>query len=153
MTDQRTVGWCGRRSDSCKSIDVRRWHREGGLIAGRYYSYSWTRGGEPSGDINVRTEREAVVLIYRVRSRGTTEWKSIEQRVPLTWTTCHLGGRRPWFICSSYSTGQYCGRRIAVLTARANYSHVGAVTAWRMKASKSLRDFGASASHKKSGSG
>ena len=57
--------------DTCelyKSIDVRRWRREGRLRAGQQFSWSWTSGGEPSGTINVRTEADAVVLIYRVRS-------------------------------------------------------------------------------------
>jgi hypothetical protein len=101
--------------ESCKSIDVRRWHREGRLRPKQYFSCSWTCGGEPSGNINVRTEANAVVLIYRSRSYGDAEWKSVEQRVPITWTTCHLGGRRPWFVCSVYSSGRYCGRRVAVL--------------------------------------
>ena len=101
--------------EPCKSVDVRRWHREGRLRAGRYFSYSWTCGGEPSDSINVRAECDAVVLIYRAQSSGSTEWKSIEQRVPITWTACHLGGQRPWFVCSVYSGGRYCGRRVAVL--------------------------------------
>jgi hypothetical protein len=63
----------------------------------------------------VRAEWDAVVLIYRSRTYGEDEWKSVEQRVPITWTTCHLGGRRPWFICSVYSGGRYCGRRVALL--------------------------------------
>jgi hypothetical protein len=56
-----------------------------------------------------------VVLSYRSKSWGTTEGKSIEQRVPITWTACHLGGQRPWFVCSVYRNGRYCGRRAAVL--------------------------------------
>ena len=57
--------------DTCelyKSIDVRRWHREGRLHAGQQFPWSWTSGREPSGNINVRAEVDAVVLIYRVRS-------------------------------------------------------------------------------------
>lgn len=106
----------GRRTcESCISIDVRRWHREGRLQAGQYFSQSWTRSGEPTGNINVRTELDTVVLIYRSRSPGASEWKSIEQRVPITRTACHLGGRRPWFVCSLYSNNRYCGRRAALL--------------------------------------
>jgi hypothetical protein len=101
--------------ESCKSVDVRRWHREGRLQAGRCFSCSWTCAGEPSGTINVRAECDAVFLIYRAQSWGSSEWKSIEQRVPITWTACHLGGQRPWFVCSVYSGGRYCGRRVAVL--------------------------------------
>jgi hypothetical protein len=101
--------------ESCTSIDVRRWHREGQLRAGQYFSWSWMRGGEPVCRIGVRTEWDAVVLMYRRRHWSATEWKFIEQRVPITWTLCRLGGRRPWFICSVYCGGRYCGRRVAVL--------------------------------------
>ena len=59
------------------------------------FSWSWTSGGEPSGTINVHTEADAVVLIYRVRS-FLAEWKSSEQRASITWTNCHFGGRRPF---------------------------------------------------------
>jgi hypothetical protein len=89
--------------ESSKSIDVRRWHREGRLSAGQHFTNSWTFGGEPAGTINVRTEPGAVVLTYRTRSWQAAEWKTITQRVPITWTDCHFGGRRPWFVCSAYS--------------------------------------------------
>ena len=101
--------------EGCKSIDVRRWHRDGRLHAGQYFSWSWTRGGEPSGSISVRTEPDAVVLMFRSRNWRDSEWKSVEQRVPITWTACRLGGRRPWFVCSVYCGGRYCGRRVALL--------------------------------------
>ena len=70
---------------------------------------------ERTGSIDVRTERDVVVLTYQTRHDLATEWKPISQRVPITWTDLHFGGRRPWFICSMYSHGQYCGRRVAVL--------------------------------------
>jgi hypothetical protein len=101
--------------EGCKSIDVRRWHREGRLHAGQGFSLSWSRGGESAGSICVRTEADAVVLMFHARRGGHTEWKSVEQRVPVTWTACHLGGRRPWFCCPVYSSGRYCGRRVALL--------------------------------------
>jgi hypothetical protein len=101
--------------ESCKSIDVRRWHREGRLSAGQHFTNSWTCGGEASGSINVRTEGDAVILTHRSRSSRGSEWKSVEQRVPITWTDCHFGGRRFWFICPVYSEGRFCGRRVAVL--------------------------------------
>jgi hypothetical protein len=71
--------------------------------------------GEQWGSIDVRTERDAVVLTYQTCRGLATDWKSINQRVPITWTDLHFGGRRPWFVCSAYSHGQYCGRRVAVL--------------------------------------
>ena len=104
----------GRRTcEGCNSIDVRRWHRSGQMRAGQYILSSWTRGGKPCGDISVRTEADAVVLMFRSQCAQDNEWKSVEQRVPITWTACHLGGRRPWFVCSSNSNG--CGRRVALL--------------------------------------
>ena len=107
--------------ESCRSIDVRRWHRDGRLSAGQHFTNSWTFGGEPAGTINAHTEPGAVVLTYRTRSWQAAEWKTITQRVPMTWTDCHFGGRRPWFVCSVYSDGQYCGRRVAVLYDAGNY--------------------------------
>jgi hypothetical protein len=101
--------------ESCRSIDVRRWHREKRLQAGQYFSWSWTRVGEPFGDIGVRTEADKVVLMFRAQHWQDSQWKSVEQRVPVTWTECHLGGRRPWFVCSVYTGGRYCGRRVAIL--------------------------------------
>jgi hypothetical protein len=96
-------------------IDVRRWNREGRLRAGRSFSSSWEYAGETFGGIRVRTESDAVVLMYRARNWGANEWKPVEQRVPITWTRCHLGGQRPWFVCSVYCGDRYCGRRVAIL--------------------------------------
>jgi hypothetical protein len=101
--------------ETCKSIDVRRWHREGRLNAEQTFSWHWSCGGEPSGSICVRSELDAVTLLYRWRAYEGAEWKRIEQRVPITWTACHLGGHRPWFWCSVYSGGRFCGRRVAKL--------------------------------------
>src|SRR5262245_30351200 len=61
--------------ESCKSIDVRLWHREGRLGAGQSFSCSWTRAGVPSGSIGVRTQADAVVLAFRHKSWGDTEWQ------------------------------------------------------------------------------
>jgi hypothetical protein len=101
--------------ESCASIDVREWQRKGRLRPGQQFSWSWTHGGKAAGSITVRVECDAVVLSYRSCSWGSNEWKSIHQRVPISLTACHLGGQRPWFVCSVYSGGRYCGRRVAVL--------------------------------------
>jgi hypothetical protein len=101
--------------EMCLSIDVRRWQREGRLRAGQCFPYSWNHGGEPVGSISVRTEDNTVVLSFRSCPREGTEWESIEQRVPIVWTECHFGGRRPWFRCTATANGEYCGRRAARL--------------------------------------
>lgn len=108
--------------ESCNWIDVRRWHREGRLLPDQNFTYSWTYfGGEPAGTVNVHTESDVVVLNYRARSWRTAQWKTISQRVPIRWTECHFGGRRPWFVCAVYIEGQYCGRRVAVIYAAGDY--------------------------------
>jgi len=101
--------------DSCRSLDVGRLHREGRLTADQCFSVSWSYGGEPLGSVEVRTEPDAVVLTFRSRSLGSGEWRAVEQRIPIVWTSCNFGGQRPWFRCSAYSDGQYCGRRVAKL--------------------------------------
>jgi hypothetical protein len=73
--------------ESCIFIDVRHWHRLGRLQTGQHFPWSWSQSGEPAGSIHVRTELDAVILTYRAQSFGATEWKSIEQRVPITWTS------------------------------------------------------------------
>jgi hypothetical protein len=98
--------------ESCRSIDVREWARRGYLRPHQVFLWSWSRDGEPCGSIIVRTGPDAVtgavVLSFRSRGSARVRSSSVEQRVPVTWTGCHLGGWRPWFRCS-------CGRRAAKL--------------------------------------
>ena len=94
---------------------MRQWHRQGRLHPGQQFSWSWTRGGDAAGSIRVQVEDAAVVLSYRSCHSDTKEWKSIQQRVPISLTACRFGGQRPWFTCSVYCDGRYCGRRIAIL--------------------------------------
>jgi hypothetical protein len=100
--------------ESCKSLDVRHLHRRGRLSAGQTFSWAWTSAGAPSGSIRVHTQPDALILSYCTR-HFLGDVKDTEQRVPITWTACHFGGRRPWFICSARVDGRYCGRRVAVL--------------------------------------
>ena len=73
-----------------------------------------------------RTEADAVVLFYRARS-FLAGWKSIEQRIPITWTNCHFGGRRPWFVCWVRANDDTAGVASPCCTPLANCSHVDAV--------------------------
>jgi hypothetical protein len=97
-----------------KTIDVRYLQRQGWLYPGMLYSLNWTRGGEPSGSIQVRTGHDAITLMYRHRRYGQ-DWEEVNQTIHLTWTPAHFGGRRPWFICGN------CGRRVAVLYGAGKY--------------------------------
>jgi hypothetical protein len=96
--------------DDYRSIDVRRWKRDGLLIPGRAFGWQWSRDSEVVASIRVRTEHNRVILNYRHRS-GDEDWKDESYPVYLDWTACHLGGERPWFRCPARG----CGRRVAIL--------------------------------------
>jgi hypothetical protein len=96
--------------DDHRSIDVRRWKRDGLLESGKSFSWQWFVNGEVIGSIGVRIRREHVILTYRQRSSGE-DWKDEKYPIYLDWTDCHLGGRRPWFLCPFDG----CGRRVAIL--------------------------------------
>lgn len=91
-----------------RSIDVRRWKREGLLKPHLAFGWQWSRQGEVVSSINVRTEPGRVILTYCHRS-GNEEWKDKSYPVDLDWTACNMGGKRPWFLCPT------CGRRVAIL--------------------------------------
>jgi hypothetical protein len=95
------LGYGGRTTcESCKSIDVRCWHREGRLRSGQYFSWSWTCGGEPSGNINVRSEANAVILSAR-EAAETPSGSPLNSECQSPGTACHLGG--PYcLICECY---------------------------------------------------
>jgi hypothetical protein len=103
-----------RTVESCGSIDVLDWHRRDYLRSPRWFSWAWTRNGEQVASINVATQRHSVTLKYRTRPHGE-DWTNVEQRVTIAWTPCRFGGERPWFICSVYANGIYCGRRVGTL--------------------------------------
>jgi len=84
------------------SIDVRIWHREGWLQSGQTLTWSWTRGGQLLGSIDVVPIGTTAVALLEER-------RSLRQSVAIVWTKCHLGGRRRWFRCPC------CSGRVAKL--------------------------------------
>ncbi len=101
--------------ESSRALDIRAWHRRG-LLDGWGFGWSWSgRGGERVASIWVRVQPgQHVTLIYRVRTGGGP-WQDVEEPVPLTWTPCPFGGRRPWFLCPGVGHGRVCRRRVAIL--------------------------------------
>jgi hypothetical protein len=97
-------------TDDYRTLDVRRWAREGVLRPGYWGGWQWTRDGETVASIQMRAEQDRVILIYRHRS-GDGEWKDEQYPVRIVRTPCNLGGWRAWFICPAVG----CGRRVAIL--------------------------------------
>jgi hypothetical protein len=110
----RYAGGGKKTVESCRSIDVLEWNRRGYLRSQQWFSWAWTWDGERVASINVETQRHAVTLKYRSRSYRE-DWRDVEQRVAIEWTSCRLGGERPWFECSVAANGVYCGRRVIKL--------------------------------------
>ena len=84
-----------RRQEDYRTLDVRRWAREG--IPGPGYRGSWQWGcdGELVAWIQVQVEHERVILIYRHRSGGIgkdEQWNAMQfGRLA---SRVHLSGRR-----------------------------------------------------------
>lgn len=93
-----------------RSIDVRRWAREGMLRPGYVGGWQWSLHGKVVASIQMRAEVGRVVLGYRHRSRGS-DWKAVEYPVEIKRTPCRYGGSRPWFTCPAPG----CERRVAIL--------------------------------------
>ena len=100
--------------DGSCAIDVFYMRRHGLLTPGHSFTLSWSHNGKKVSSIGGYNVDGAVILKYRHRTFGG-EWEDVEQLVPLEWTPCHFGGRRPGFHCNVYSGGVYCGRRVAKL--------------------------------------
>jgi hypothetical protein len=89
-----------------RSLDVRQWHREGLLRPMLWFVVSWcNQEGQDTASLGVTTLHDGVELAYRYN--GDPQ----QYRIPVTWTPCPYGGRRPWFECPNVE----CRRRVARL--------------------------------------
>jgi hypothetical protein len=95
----------------CQSIDVCYLHRNGLLQPGHSFSLRWSRAGRQTGSIGGVTHDDRVTFFYRHKRGMGGDWEDVKETVPLGWTVCNFGGKRPWFICP----GTGCSRRVAVL--------------------------------------
>ncbi|MEP7247634.1 MAG: hypothetical protein ABI885_28660 [Gammaproteobacteria bacterium] len=97
------------KAEHCRSIDVRRWQREGILREGRAGTWQWSDPdtGQRRAAIGYRANGGSVTLDYSIDGSART------QTLWLTETPCNYGGTRQWFICP------IGGERVAVLFLRA----------------------------------
>lgn len=99
------------KAEQLQRVDVRLWHRGGYLRAGRSFSWSWNRGGEPSGSIGVLVHGpDSLALQYRTGEEDARRDGS--QTIRLAHTACSYGNTRPWFVCP------LCQRRAGLLFMR-----------------------------------
>lgn len=115
------------KAESSRRVDIRYLKKRGFLRPGGIATLSWNIGGEPNGDIRIKTEEHKITLIYRIRLYGDDEWRNIEEDVYFDWTDCNYGGQRAWFRCPK------CNRRVAVLYGEGLYflcRHCYGMTYW-----------------------
>jgi hypothetical protein len=98
--------------EGCLSIDIRQMSRSGCLEPWQRYSWKWQNGC----DITIGTQPDAIELFYSISYNGKPH-EDVNYKVPLSWTSCSYGGKRPWFICP----GKSCGRRVAKLYLAGRY--------------------------------
>lgn len=116
-------GWgSGRKfgadcTEDYRSIDIRRWQRDGYLVAGRYLDWQWTRNGEKIAAIGAKVECGYLRLIYNYRASNADAWEPLDYTIRLQTTPCNYGGVRYWFTCPAVG----CGRRVAILYAAGKY--------------------------------
>ena len=94
-----------------RRLDVNRWNREG-MFHGRSSGLRvWTNeDGERVASIGYAASPEEVELEYTFDPGGEDE-REMRYRVPIAWTSCTFGGKRPWFVCPNV----YCQCRAAKL--------------------------------------
>jgi hypothetical protein len=101
------------KGEHLQRVEIGRWHRGGYLRDGSSFSWSWNRGGEPTGSIGVRVlNRTALQLAYSLAGDGDQR-RNASQLIGLAYTPCNYGKTRPWFVCP------VCERRAGLLYMRA----------------------------------
>jgi hypothetical protein len=104
-------------TSSLRSIDIRRWQREGLLRPGFPFTRVWRESGEIEASVRVRLAGNHLLLGYTLHSTQT-RLSTQEISVELFSTNCHLGGTRLWFLCPQPG----CGRQAAVLYERGRFA-------------------------------
>lgn len=97
------------RTEHYRTLNINALVRDCGLLPGPPFDWYWCQQGEKVASIGITVEsRHCLRLRYLTSSRGSESVRH-DYPVQITWTPCHLGGERPWFLCPC------CGRRVAKL--------------------------------------
>ena len=100
-----------QRVENCRSIDIRRFSREGMLQDALVQFWSWKNAGTGDVTYRIRVSANPNALCLRY----TWHAVAMDERIGLQYSGCGFGGRRPWFSCPG------CQCRVAIL-----YLHNGA---------------------------
>jgi hypothetical protein len=80
--------------ETCTSIDIRQWQRQGLLDPESCFRWCWQEAGVTVASISVHVKTELVVLTYKARWPGR-EGQDIDERIGLSFSSCHLWRKAP----------------------------------------------------------
>lgn len=95
-------------NEDYRSIDVRDLHRRGLTRPQHQGIVTWRRKNMVTGRISFYSAENEIRFVY-THTSPSSDKSSLDYRVQLSWSDCHLGGKRPWFLCSN------CNKRVAIL--------------------------------------
>jgi hypothetical protein len=82
----------------------------GGLGSGNRWRWNAKLKVEQCSRLTITELRQAILAARGyVSVNYEINGETVNHYLSFTWTPCHFGGERPWFIC------QHCGRRVGVL--------------------------------------
>lgn len=95
--------------DNYQSVDIRDWHRRRFLFPGTTFTNHWNELNDSAYLIQGHFSNDLITLqhLFKINNR----WVLNKHAFVIDWTSCHLGGKRPWFICPT----PLCQRRVAIL--------------------------------------
>ena len=106
-------GWKSK-VQHCRSLDVNKMKKEGGLKPGFSGSWQWSEDGEKVASIGFSASENKINLNYRYKSHGD-DWENAEYPVAIMWSPCRYGGERAYFRCPGVVNGHVCRRRVVKL--------------------------------------
>lgn len=96
-------------TEDFRKLDVRELMRRGFLEPGEHVTLYFRDKRSGPATVSIDVHERYLRLFYSVGRVGLIS--EIHMLVPISWSICHLGGRRPWFLCPNAE----CRRRVAIL--------------------------------------
>lgn len=84
--------------DDLHCLDVRQWKREGLIRPFNRFKWQWSFEYDEAASVGVSINNDRVILNYQYLD-AYGECKSRALSIRLTYTDCHLGGSRVWYVC------------------------------------------------------
>lgn len=96
------------KTSEALELDIRKVMDAGEITEGTVKRIHWMRKKSIVFTVEVLYEESSVRLSYTYSQHGVDGiWE--EYSIPITWSQCHFGGKRPWFLC------RRCNRRVGRL--------------------------------------